>query len=353
MAIERSAWWELTPEEPLDPALPICDSHHHLWDRQPHTKPEDRFLLEEVLREFNRGHNIVSSVSVTTPGAMFRKDGPEEMKPVGETEFVQGIAAMSASGKYGSAAIAAGIVGYADLTLGARVAPVLEAHLAASCNRFRGIRYGCSWDASSAVPNAASKAPKGLMLDRTFREGVACLQKYNLIYDALCFHPQLPELVDLARAVPEVSMVLEHAGCPLGVGPYAGRGDEVFQDWKRSMAELATCPNVTVKLGGLGFGGRFGYDWPKWDKPPSSAQLVEAIGPYFLACIELFGPERCMFQSNFPVDGAAYSYIVIWNSFKRMTRDFSPAERAALFRDTAERVYRIAAPSGQWSTRWN
>jgi predicted TIM-barrel fold metal-dependent hydrolase len=339
MAGPRKEWLDRTPEAPLEPALPICDPHHHFWDR-----PDDRYLLDDLLDDLRGGHNVVSTVFVECR-EMWRAAGPDALKPVGETEFVQGIAAMSASGRYGPTAIAAGIVGFADLTLGDGVAAVLEAHLAASPTRFRGIRHPCTWDASPAVKVATPGIPRWLMADPKFRTGLARLQKSGLSFEAWLYHPQLPELPALARALPELPIVLNHVGGLLGVGPYAGRRAETFEEWKRSMREVAACRNVVVKLGGLGM-VRCGFGWSERPAPPTSTELAEATAPYYLFCIEQFGPDRCMFESNFPVDKLSYSYTVAWNSFKRMTQGFSAAERAALFHDTAVRVYRLG-PGGQ------
>ena len=330
----RNEWLQLTVEAPVEPALPICDPHHHFWDR-----PDDRYLLDELLQDLRSGHNIVSTVFIECR-EMRRKGGPEEMRPIGETEFVEMI--VGPRGKYGDTAVAAGIVGFADLTLGAAVAPVLEAHLAASPNRFRGIRHSCTWDASPAVKTATPGIPPGLMLDSKFRAGLACLNSYGLSFEAWLYHPQLPELASLARAVPDVPMILNHVGGLLGVGPYAGKRDEIFQTWKRGIAEVATCPNVVVKLGGLGM-VRCGFDWHTRPAPPNSTELIDATAPYYLFCIEECGPDRCMFESNFPVDKVSFSYDVLWNAFKRMTKNFSPTERAALFHDTAARVYRLVS----------
>ncbi len=334
MAIERESWLALTIEDPIDPALPICDPHHHLWDR-----PGSRYLLEELLQDTGGGHNIVQTVFVECR-SMYRKDGPEEMRPVGETEFVQGIAARSASGQYGMPLVAAGIVGFADLTLGAAVVPVLEAHIAASRNRFRGIRYSSVWDASPEV-TVYVRRPRGLLLDTKFREGFAYLHKYGLSFDAWLYHPQLMELADLAGAFPDTPIILDHIGGLLGIGPYAGKREKVFGEWKRGIAKLATCPNVVVKLGGLGM-PLSGFDWHERRIPVGSAELAEAMAPYCEFCIEQFGVNRCMFESNFPVDKQSYSYTVIWNAFKRIAKDYSLGERAALFHDTAVRVYRLA-----------
>lgn len=272
MAASRSDWLQLTCEAPADPSIPICDPHHHFWDR-----PDDRYLLDEFLQDVRSGHNIVSTVFIEAR-AMYRKDGPQAMKPIGETEFAQGIAAQSASGQYGHTAVAAGIVGHADLTLGAAVASVLEAHLAASPNRFRGIRHICTWDASPTVKAPIPNAPPGLMSDAAFRAGFATLQKYGLSFDAWLFHPQLPELASLARAFPETPIIVDHIGGLLGVGPYAGKRDEVFQIWKRGMTELAACFNVVVKLGGLGM-PRSGFQWETQPAPPTSVELTTKTAP--------------------------------------------------------------------------
>ncbi|OGA36715.1 MAG: amidohydrolase [Betaproteobacteria bacterium RIFCSPLOWO2_12_FULL_62_13b] len=332
----RAAWWQQTTEEMLDPGLAICDTHHHFWDHG----PADRYLFDELLEDVNGGHNIVSSVFVEC-SSMYRRDGAEELKPVGEIEFVNGLAAMSASGQYGPARLAAGIVGYADLLLGAGVARVLEAHLAASPARFRGIRYWTTWDEKASEIGLRHCAPRDVMRQPAFREGLACLPRYRLAYDAWMLFHQLPELVDLARALPDLTFVMEHVGGLVGIGPYSNR-DEVLEVWKRNVASVASCPNVVVKLGGLGT-GRLGYGWQDRPRPPSSAEMAETWGPYCLYCIEQFGPERCMFESNFPVDGSAASYHVIWNTFKRITQGFSPAEKRAMYLGTAERVYRLGA----------
>ena len=333
MVTEREAWLNLTVEEAIEPDLPICDPHHHLWER-----PDNRYLLDELLRDLGGGHSIVQTVFVECR-SMYRNSGPEEMRPVGETEFVQGIAAQSASGQYGTTLVAAGIVGHANLSMGDAVAPVLEAQVAASKNRFRGIRHISAWDQSPDVtPNR--NLPGGLLMDQKFREGFGCLQRYGLSFDAWLYHTQLVELVDLARTFPEVPIIADHIAGPLGIGPYAGRREEVFQEWKQGIAELAACPNVVVKVGGLGM-AIGGFGWHQRSTPPGSEELSEAMAPYYLWCIEQFGADRCMFESNFPVDKAAYSYTVMWNAFKRIAKDFSDRDRAALFHDTAVRVYRL------------
>ena len=327
-------WLTRTVEDTLEPDLPICDPHHHLWDHG----PEDRYLFDDVLKDVGGGHRIVSTVFVDCR-SMYRAGGPPELKPVGETEFVQGIAAMSASGQYGPTRIAAGIVSYADLRLGARVAPVLEAHIAASPNRFRGIRYSTTWHEHGKELGLHFRSPPGLMMDNAWREGFGCLHQYGLVFDAWNLFTQLTELIDLARAFPGQTLVMNHIGGMLGIGPYAGKRDEVMQEWKRLIDAAAACPNIVVKLGGL-YTPRCGFGWAGRDKPPSSAEAAAAFAPYYLYCIDKFGPDRCMFESNFPVDRASTSYPLAWNAFKRLTRAFSPAERSALLHVTAVRVYR-------------
>jgi predicted TIM-barrel fold metal-dependent hydrolase len=248
---------------------------------------------------------------------------------------------MSASGGYGSTEICAGIVGYVDLRLGARAKRILEAHLQVAPDRFRGIRHITAWDAHTPLVNPAFAMPQGLMADRTFREGFACLAPLGLSFDAWLFHPQIAEFESLARAFPATTMVLNHVGGPIGIGPYAGRRQEVFKDWSQSMERLAECPNAYVKLGGLGMRlGGFGFD--EKPEPPSSDELAAAWRPFVETCISAFGAERCMFESNFPVDKGSYSYPVLWNACKKLVRGASRQEKASLFAGTAARVYRLA-----------
>jgi predicted TIM-barrel fold metal-dependent hydrolase len=323
---------KLSAEAPLEPDLPICDGHHHLWMR-----PPKNYLLDDLLDDLSSAHNIVSTVAVEC-GCNYRNDGPAELKPVGETEFLESVAEQVANEPAIKSRIVSAIVGHADLTLGEAVAPVLDAHLAASPSRFRGIRYSTTWDASGAL---RSESAPGMLADRKFRQGLAWLKKFKLTFDAWLYHPQLAELADLAGAFPDVPIILNHLGAPLGVGPYTGRRDEVFQVWSRGIAEVARRPNVVVKLGGVG-SVRSGYDWHERAIKPSSAEVAEVLQPYFETCIESFGVDRCMFESNFPVEKLSNSYVVIWNAFKRVTEHYSSAERKALFHDTATRIYRMA-----------
>ena len=333
MVSQRDSWLAQTVEEPLEPDLPVCDPHHHFWDRE-----GDQYLLDQLTQDLHGGHNITQTVFIECH-SMYRVVGPEEMRSVGEVEFVQGLAAQSASGQYGPTEVAAGIVGNANLMLGAAVQPVLEALLTASSNRFRGIRFSCAWDASPEVGSPSSNTP-GMMLDSRLREGFACLQGLGLSFDALVYHTQLNELADLAAAFPDTTIILNHVGRPLGVGPYAGRRDEVFADWQQGIAAVAQRENVVVKLGG--FGNLIsGQDWHQRATPPTSREVAETIGPWLTWCIEQFGPQRCMFESNFPVDKASYAYTTVWNAFKQFSRDFSETARAAMFQGTAVQSYRL------------
>jgi predicted TIM-barrel fold metal-dependent hydrolase len=271
---------------------------------------------------------------------MYRADGPQALRPVGETEFVDGIAATSARGARGPTRVAAGIIGFADLSLGAAVREVLQAHVDAAPGRFRGIRHAAAWHADARIRPSHTTPPPGLLLDARFREGFAQLAPLGLSFDAWLYHPQIAELTDLARAFPETTIVLDHYGGPLGIGPYAGRADDVHADWRTRIDELARCPNVVAKLGGLHMPIN-GFGWHKGAAPPGSAEIAAATQRYVHHTIERFGPQRCMFESNFPVDKASCSYLVLWNAFKRLAVGCSADEKAALFHDTAARVYRL------------
>ena len=333
---DQTRWLAQVKEEILEPALPICDPHHHLWDH-----PGRRYLIEELLADTGSGHNVVSTVFVECM-SMYRAAGPEPLRPVGETEFVNGVAAMSASGRYGATRVAAGIVGYADLRLGERVGEALDAHMAAS-PRFRGIRHAAGWDASEKVRNSHTNPPPGLLADATFRRGFAELGRRGLTFDAWAYHPQIAEVIDLARAFPRTPIVLDHFGGPLGIGPYEGRRAEIFAAWRVAFRELAGCPNVGAKLGGLVMPlNNFGFH--RRERPATSAELVDATRDWYLHAIDCFGPGRCMFESNFPVDKQSCSYGVLWNSFKLLCAKagFSAADKAAMFHDTAARFYRLA-----------
>jgi predicted TIM-barrel fold metal-dependent hydrolase len=331
----RQDWLDRRREEIIEPDLPIVDPHHHLVDR-----PETgHYLLPELLADIATGHNIIATVYLEWL-SMYRAQGPAERRPVGEVEFANGVAAMAASGTYGKTRVCAGIVGYADLTLGAAVEKVLEAMIAAGGGRFRGIRFITASHPDQAEWGSAVIRPAGLLLDPRVREGFARLEPLGLSFDAWMYHTQLPELVDLARAFPATPIVLDHVGGPIGLGPYADRRDEVFAAWSARVRELSACPNVHIKLGGLGM-RMFGFTHHTGELPPSSEELAAAWRPYIETCIAAFGPERAMFESNFPVDKGSCGYAALWNAFKRIAAGYSAAEKAALFSGTASKFYRL------------
>jgi len=325
---------ERPEEEPIVRDLPIVDPHHHLRDR-----PGPLYLLPELLRDITRGHNIQATVVVEC-SAMFRAQGPLELRSVGETEFVNGIAAMSASGSYGPTRVCAGIVGFVDMRLGNRVRSVLEAHIAAGGGRFRGIRNQVSWDEYDGLKNVRGLNAPNVLLDPAVRRGAACLADFDLTFDVHCLFTQLTDVFDLASAVPQTTIILDHTGGPAHIGPYAGRRAEVFAQWKSRMQELARLPNVVVKIGGLGTEAT-GFNIHLEETRPSSERLAGLWRPYIETCVELFGPNRCMFESNFPPDKKTCDYGILWNAFKRVASQYAAADKAALFHGTAATVYRL------------
>ncbi len=332
MSDSHQTWLAQSMEEPIDPEMPIIDPHHHLWDY-----PTNRYLLDEMLQDTGSGHNITQTIYVECM-SKYRSWGSHRLRPVGETEFACAIGNNSDNGQDHHTMVAAGIIGHADLSLGEDVMPVLEAHIEAGEGRFRGIRHAVSWHEGTTIGNAHSNPPAQLLLDPVFRQGFACLQKYDLSFDGWLYHTQLSEFANLAVSHPDIAIILDHVGMPLGIGPYAGKRDEVFTEWARGIDQVSACGNVAVKLGGLGM-KICGFQWHKKEKPPTSQMLAEAFTPYIEYCIERFGVERCMFESNFPVDKPSCAYAVLWNAFKRITKEYSENEKSALFHDTAARVY--------------
>jgi len=319
--------------------MPICDPHHHNWDFRDNRIPYQRYLLHQLIADIDSGHNVHSTVFVEA-GAMYRSSGPEEFRSVGEVEFVQGLAAASASGLYGPSRAAAGIVGHANLNLGHQVEPVLEALQAASPNRFRGIRHAVTWDPHPEVDNSSRYKIEGQLASDCYRTGARVLARMGLSLEAWLYFPQMHELADFAKAIPDLTVILNHIGGLIRVGPYANRDDEVSATWRRGIDAVAECPNINIKLGGMGM-PHVGYDWHMRSEPIGSEELAEFMAPYMNYCIEKFGPERCMFESNFPVDKVSFSYNVMYNAFKRLSRGYSASERVALFHDTAASVYRL------------
>ncbi len=330
----RRQWWESAREAALDPSRPIVDPHHHLWK----ASRWGEYLLDDLAADTGGGHNVAQTVFVECD-SQYRTSGPEASRPVGETEFVAAAAGDSPAGK--GARIAA-IVGSADLTLGSRVEEVLAAHIKAGRGLFRGIRHRAAWDASAAV---GREGLEHIYADKTFRAGFARLAEMGLSFDAWNFHPQIPELAELARSFPATTIVQNHLGGPLGIGPYAGRRAEVLAQWSRNIAVLASCPNVVLKIGGLGM-RVCGYGWSTRERPASSDELAAAYAPYLERALASFGAGRCMFESNYPVDGESAGYVVIWNAYKKAAAPLSETEKDALFRGTAARVYRLAGAAG-------
>lgn len=327
-------WVAKVSEPALEPELPIVDPHHHLWQRA-----GNDYLFHDLLADTKTGHNIVATVFVDCH-SMYRKEGPAELRCTGETEFANGVAAMSASGLYGNLRACAGIVGHVDLRLGAKAGAVFDAQIAAGNGRFKGIRHQTGWDADPGIRNSRTDPTPELTRDRSWREGFKELARRNLTFDAWLYHPQLGEIADLADAFPDTPIILDHVGGPLGYAGYADRHDEVRAKWKESMAELAKRQNIVVKVGGLGMAMGW-FDFYQRPMPPGSQELAEAFRPWVETCIELFGVERCMYESNFPVDKITSGYGVLWNAFKRISAKASAEEKTALFSGTASRIYKL------------
>ena len=344
MAVNQEAWLNSVTEEVIEPEIPICDAQISFSDDQRENvinlaqisrkeQLENIYDKQKFMKDISGGHNVLKTVYVEYSQRR-RTDGPEELRPVGETEYVRSVAGEYPT-SYGTIELAAGMVAQADLGLGDAVKPVLEAHLEAGGKMVRGVRFRCVWDADTKIK---SYSPPFIMYDQKFREGFACLKKYDLSFDAFLYFKQLPDLIDLARAFPDIPVIVNHIGGTLGVGSYAGRREEFFPIWKKWVAELATFPNVYIKLGGEG-NIRCGYDWHLRPIPPSSQELASAWSPYFNWCIENFGSRRCMFESNFPADRKSCSYTVIWNAFKRIAKRYSEEDKRSLFYRTAVEAY--------------
>jgi len=331
-ASELEAWLARHVEDTIEPDLPIIDPHHHLWIRD-----GERYLFPELLADMASDHRIVATVFEECH-SMYRARGPEAFRPVGETEFVAGVAAMSDSGGFGATRACNAIVGGLDMTLGEAVEPVLDAHIAASGGRFRAIRYSTGWDTSEKIRSIVPEPHR--LADPRVRAAMAVLRRKGLTFDAWLYHPQLGDVADLADAFPDMPIVLNHVGSPILGGPYGGRRDEVFRDWKAGIENVARRPNVVVKLGALPI--RLSGSTADRAMPPSSEEVATAWRPWIETCIEAFGPARGMFESNFPVQRRWCSYQVVWNAFKRLAAGASADEKADLFVGTAARAYRMS-----------
>ena len=323
----NEAWLARLREDVLEPGLPIIDAHHHLWER-----PSGVYLLPQLKADLGAGHNVRGTVFIQC-GYGFRPGGPEEMKPVGETETVVRVASPAGPG------VCAGIVGYTDFRLGEKVEAVLAAHVEAGKGRFRGIRQSAGWDAAILTQTSAPAAP-GLLADPAFRAGLGRLKQFGLSYESSLYHPQLPELAALARAMPDLPVLANHCGGYIAIGPHGDDPDETFARFRAGLRELAACPNVFLKLGGQAMSIR-GVAFHEQPLPPSSGEMANAWRPVMETCIETFGASRCMFESNFPVDKGMCSYVSVWNAFKRIAAGCAAGEKADLFHGTAARFYRL------------
>ncbi len=325
------AWLASSMEDIVDPEQSIVDAHHHLW-----TEPGNHYLMDDLLADLSTGHRIAATVFVQCHHG-YRESGPAHLRCVGETERIESLGC-EARRQQPYTRPCAGIIGFADLLDAAALDEVIEAHLSASPAHFRGVRQSVARDSHFPDGIVMRPAQRGMMSEAAFRNGVRMLARRNLTFDAMLYHEQIPELTALAREVPDATIILDHYGCPLGVGHYRGREWETFDLWRRDIQELSSCTNVHVKLGGMGM-IITGAEHHLKAVPPTSRELAVAWRPYFDACVEAFGPTRCMFESNFPVDKAMYSYRVLWNAFKILAHQLSPAEKSKLFMDTAVRVY--------------
>lgn len=330
---KQDTWLAQVQEDVLEPERPIVDPHHHLWR---HT--ETPYLLAELWSDTGSGHKVEETVFVEC-GSDYYQHGPDHLRPVGETAFVAKIAKASHVDGKGQARIGA-IVGHADLLLGAAIEEVLGAHIEAGDGLFRGIRHSAAWDASDAIRPSHSGPPPDLLERPETLAALKVLGRMDLTFDAWFYHPFIRRFTALARALPETQFILDHFGGPIGIGPYADRKDEIFDVWKNDILELATCDNVSMKLGGLAMPVN-GWGWHNRETPATSDELVAAHGRYHHHVIECFGTGRAMFESNFPVDRRSISYRVLWNAFKKIASEYSEGEKTALFSGTATRVYRL------------
>ena len=335
---ENEKWLSLNKEKAIEPDMPICDPHHHLWDFNTY-HVQKKYLLPDILKDLHSGHNIVSTIFIEC-GAMYNPEYAITENVLLEAEFVNGISAMSESGLYGNTKIAAGIVGSAPLLMGKKVENILDKLIAVNPKRFKGIRSQAAMHPDGTIPATRARPPEGVYLNESFQEGFSTLRKRNLSFEAWCYHPQIPQLVELARKFPDTVIIFNHFGGPLGIGSFINRSEEVFEFWKKHVKELAKCENVFAKLGGIAMELN-GFEWHKNPIPPSSEELINKTRHFYETTLDYFGANRCMFESNFPVDKLSCSYVNLWNSFKKLTKNYSNNERTLLFHDTASKAYKL------------
>ena len=340
MELDRFDWLAQTVETAIDPDRPIVDAHHHLWNRGGST-----YLAPELLADVTGSHHVVRTVFIECM-SKYDRDRPEHMWPVGETTFVRGEAEATVAASDGSGPTIGAIVGHADMMLGEAVDEVLAAHVEAGGGLFRGIRHATSFDASDEIRAGHSNPFEGMMRTPEFQAGVRTLAGMGLSFDAWMFHPQLDDLCVLADAVPEATIILDHLGGPLGLGPYAGRRDEVLADWRAGIARVAERPNVSIKIGGIGMEWYYGMGWSERSAPPGSEEVAAYWSDEVKYCIDAFGPDRSIAESNFPVDRATLPYPVLWNALQIMTSGYSDDELDQIFSGTATEVYRLEPAGG-------
>ena len=322
-------------DEPiLEPDLPILDSHIHLFDL-----PGNRYMLEDYLADAGAGHNIVGAVYCETQ-AFSRPDGPEHLRPLGEVEFANGVAAMCASGTYGDCKVAHGLIGHANLTLGSVVGELLDRCIAAAPDRFRAIRHVAVEPPDDRAYKyiMTFRPPRGVLDTPGFPLGLAELEKRELVFDAAIWHPSLPRLTELVDDFPNLTFVLNHMSTAVGVDMSTDEKAELFKTWRVQLGELAKRQNVVCKTGGLGM-PFWGFGFETRDDVVGSEELATAWRPFLDTAFEAFGTDRCMMESNFPPDGRSSGFVPTWNAYKIVTKDFSDDEKAALYKDNAARIY--------------
>jgi len=323
----REDWLALTQEDVLAPLQSILDCHHHLWDRS-----EGRYGAAELMADVGTGHDVRASLYVQCRTG-YRTDGPEELRPVGEVACVL-------DWTRGQAYFPAGIVAMADLQLGDSVRPALDALAEAGQGRVKGIRNTTAWHADPAVRSNPNPPPEGLLRTDAFRDGARAVAGQGLCLDIWAYQTQLDEVRALAEAVPDLTVVVDHCGGPLGVGQHDRFDPMNFRAWRRALAAVAALPNTRVKIGGFGL-GVFGWRYAEEAAPPHSETLARDWRPWVDTCLDLFGPSRAMFESNFPVDKGQVGYRTLWNAFKRLAAPLSRDERDALFWRSAAQTYGI------------
>jgi L-fuconolactonase len=324
-------------EVAMEPELAIIDAHHHLYGD---AADAHHYLLDELNADIDAGHRIVATVYVEAYHAGWRTEGPPELRSTGEIERIVRLTAAPESRPGDACRIASAIVSYVDLTSEARVASVLDAHLSTGQGRLRGVRQQSTWDGGRVGRFIANTPNPGLLNDRQFRNGYRRLREYGLSFEATVYHTQLAEVASLADGFPDIPIVLSHIGIPIGVEDYAQNRAQVFDRWRGGMRDLALRPNVNLKIGGLGM-PVLGFGFEAGEKPANSSELAESWRSLILTCIETFGADRCLFESNFPIDRQSCSYVSLWNAYKIATRSLSQSERENVFGRTAVRVYRL------------